>query len=137
MIPRGLWRRHEVRLALTFVCLIILPCGFLGYFSLRAIRTEKLLTQTRLQQNYKQLAGIAAREINEELEKAAKRWTYFTGKAAKRDRNYPTPEALNQFAEEQPLVASAILLESPAVPLRAAEPANRGFFLSKATPPAR
>jgi len=135
MIPRGLWRRHEVRLALTFVCLIILPCGFLGYFSLRAIRNEKLLMQARLQQNYKQLAGIAAREINEELEKAAKRWTYFTGKAAKRDRNYPTPEALNQFAEEQPLVASAILLESPAVPLRAAESANRGFFLSKATPP--
>ncbi|MDZ7266758.1 MAG: HAMP domain-containing histidine kinase [candidate division KSB1 bacterium] len=135
MIPRGLWRRHEVRLTLTFVCLIILPCGFLGYFSLRAIRNEKLLIEARLQQNYKQLAGLAAREINEELEKAARHWTYLTGKSAKRHRHYPTPEALQQFAEEQPLVASAILLESPAQPPRTTAAAGTALPAAQAAPP--
>ncbi len=135
MSIRGLWRRQEVRLTLTFVCLIILPCGFLGYFSLRAIRNEKLLIQARLQQNYKQLASMAAREINEELEKAAKHWRYFTDKSAKRTRHHLTPEALNRFAEEQPLVASAILVKSPAAAMpAAAEAAGHSVFLSNSPP---
>jgi hypothetical protein len=61
-------RRIELRMALIFLALIVIPSGILTYLSWRAVENEKLLSQERLKESYRHLARLAA-QIDDELRK--------------------------------------------------------------------
>lgn len=95
-------RRSGIRLALVFLALIIIPSGLLTYFSWRAIENEKLLSQERLKESYRQFARLAGREIDNELEKVDERWISQVeeilkgGKGSPHSKNLTGSSALNR-----------------------------------------
>jgi len=106
-------KRHEIRLAVIFLGLIIIPCGLLGYFSWRALKNEKLLSQQRLSESYNHFARLAAREIDDELKKVEKNWaTNFKSVVDRNDRDL-RPEKLAQLAQQEPLIAACFVLTAP------------------------
>lgn len=104
--------RNDLWMGLVFLAFILLPSGILGYFSWRAIQTEKLLGQQRLQESYRQYAKLARKEFDDELEKAEKKWRA-AARALIRKGGFPTPEEVSRFAANQPLVAQCFILPSP------------------------
>ena len=106
-------RRNEIRMAIIFVGLIILPSGILGYFSWRAIESEKLLTDQRLQKNYRQLSHLARREIDDELKKARKRWFSVVKSTFSKKEQRIDIAKLDEISTPKNLIAAAFLLTSP------------------------
>jgi signal transduction histidine kinase len=108
-------RRNEIRLAIVFLSLIIIPGGLLAYFSWRAIESEKLLSQERLRESYSQFARLAGREIDHELERVEERWADAIKKIVK--KNVPDLKArdLKALPEKEPLIAACFLLTAPGV----------------------
>jgi signal transduction histidine kinase len=68
-------RRTELRMALIFLGLILLPSGLLAYLSWRALESEKALSRERLQESYRQFAELAARGFDEELRGLERQWS--------------------------------------------------------------
>lgn len=106
-------RRNETRLAAIFLVLILVPSGLLGYFSWRALENEKVLSHERLQSSYRQLAGLAGREIDKELEAVARRWSSVLRQMHKRNVRLPAAADLRQLEAEDPLIAACFLLTAP------------------------
>ncbi len=104
---------NEIRIGLIFLGLILIPSGFLGYFSWRAIENEKLLSKERLQESYSQFARLAAREIDDELEEVEKRWNAAVKKNFDDDGQGPALEDLGELTQQQPLIAACFLLTAP------------------------
>jgi signal transduction histidine kinase len=106
-------KRNEIRLAMIFLGLIIMPCGLLGYFSWRALENEKLFSQQRLSESYHHFARLAAREIDSELKKAEKNWiANFKGVFDRNDRDLRL-EKLEQLSQQEPLIAACFVLTAP------------------------
>jgi signal transduction histidine kinase len=106
-------RRTEVRLALIFLALIIIPSGLLTYFSWHAIENEKLLSQERLKESYRQFARLAGREIDKELEKADALWISQVEEILKAGNKIPPLEEFDRLVSNQPLIAACFLLTAP------------------------
>ncbi len=106
-------RRSEIRLALVFLGLIIVPSGLLGYFSWRAIENEKLLAHERLEESYHQFARLAAREIDLELEGVEKRWSSAVREIFKKNDRRPGVDDLARLAQNDSLIAACFLLTAP------------------------
>jgi signal transduction histidine kinase len=106
-------RRTELRLALVFLALIIIPSGLLTYFSWRAIENEKLLSQERLKESYRQFARLAGREIDNELAKTDERWISQVEEILKIGKTIPPLEEFDRLVRNQPLVAAGFLLTAP------------------------
>jgi signal transduction histidine kinase len=109
-------RSNELRLALIFLGLILLPSALLGYLSWRAIESEKLLSQERLRESYRQFARLAGRAIDDELEKAAAHWVSAVEELFKAAKQIPAPENLDQLRKQEPLIAAGFLLTGPGKP---------------------
>ena len=106
-------KRNEIRVAIIFVSLIIIPVGFLGYFSWRAIENEKLLSQKRLQESYRQFARLAGREIDDELEEVEDSWAKVIKKAFKKSEPGRIAETIADRIERKPLISSCFELVAP------------------------
>lgn len=106
-------RRSEIRLALIFLGLILIPSGLLGYFSWRAIENEKLLARERLGESYRQFARLAAHEIDLELEEVEKQWSNTVKEIFKKNDRRPSAEELAQLAEKNSLIAACFLFTAP------------------------
>ncbi|MDZ7342956.1 MAG: HAMP domain-containing histidine kinase [candidate division KSB1 bacterium] len=106
-------RRSEIRLALIFLGLILIPSGLLGYFSWRAIENEKLLARERLGESYRQFARLAAHEIDFELEEVEKRWSNAAKEIFKKNDRRPSPRDLALLAEKDSLIAACFLFTAP------------------------
>jgi len=106
-------RRNEIRLALIFLGLIILPSGLLAYFSWRAIENEKLLSQQRLEESYRQFARLAGREIDSELAKIEARWMAAVEGIFAPAGRIPAVEKLDSLRKNEPLIAACFLLTGP------------------------
>ncbi len=106
-------KRNEIRLAMIFFGSIIIPCGLLGYFSWRALENEKLFSQQRLRESYYHFARLAAREIDNELEKAERTWIAYFKNAFDRNERYFNPAKLEQLAQQESLVAACFVLTAP------------------------
>jgi len=106
-------KRHEIRLAMIFFGLIIIPCGLLGYFSWRALENEKLFSQRRLSESYNHFARLAAREIDNELKKVEKNWGANFKGVFDHDAHDLNPEKLAQLAQREPLIAAGFMLTAP------------------------
>lgn len=104
-------RRHEIRLTIIFLSLIIIPSGLLAYFSWRALENEKLLSQRRLEETYHQVAHFAGREIDHELEKVEKRWTAAV-KEILQEQNFRATD-VETLIQNAPLIATGFLLTAP------------------------
>ncbi|MGH7494293.1 MAG: ATP-binding protein [bacterium] len=100
-------------MGLIFLGLILIPCGFLGYFSWRAIENEKLLSKERLQDSYGQFARLAAREIDDELEEVEKRWNAAVKKKLEDEGQDPALKDLGELTQKEPLIAACFLLTAP------------------------
>jgi signal transduction histidine kinase len=103
-------RGNEIRLAFIFLGLIILPSGLLAYFSWRAMESEKLLSQQRLQESYRQFARLAGREIDSELAKAEGRWKAAVEGIFAPTGRIPAVEKLDSLRKNEPLIAACFLL---------------------------
>lgn len=106
-------RWNEIRMGLTFLGLILIPIGLLGYFSWRAIENEKLLSQERLKESYSQFARLAAREFDDELEDVEKRWSSALKQIIDKEKRDPTVEDLDRLVQKEPLVAACFMLTAP------------------------
>jgi signal transduction histidine kinase len=106
-------RRNEIRSAMIFLGLIIIPCGLLGYFSWRAVENEKFFSQQRLRESYNQFARLAVREIDVELKKVEKNWIAALKETFDQDERRPSVEKLEQLANEEPLIAACFWLTAP------------------------
>lgn len=99
-------RRGELRMALVFLGLILVPSGLLAYLSWRALENEKALSRERLQESYRQLATLAARNFDEELRALERQWSETLKEIIKRkDR-----AAFARFEESDSLVAALFIL---------------------------
>jgi signal transduction histidine kinase len=106
-------RRTEIRLAVVFLAFIIIPSGLLTYFSWGAIENEKLLSQERLKESYRQFARLAGREIDNELEKADEHWISQVEEILKTGKMIPPLEEFDRLVRNQPLIAASFLLTAP------------------------
>jgi len=105
--------RNEIRLAMIFLGLIIIPCGVLGYFSWRALENEKLFSKQRLSESYNHFARLAAREIDQELQKVEKSWVAKFKGAFDRNERDLNLENLAQLTQQEPLIAACLVLTAP------------------------
>src|SRR5262245_559444 len=64
---RASWTQPHLRLVAVFLVLVLLPSFFLGYFSLRAVETERRAARVRVLENYRRYAGIASRAVRYQL----------------------------------------------------------------------
>ena len=103
--------RHEIRLTIIFLSLIIIPSGLLAYFSWRALENEKLLSQQRLEETHRQFAHFAGREIDHELEKIEKRLVVAVKKILQ-EQNY-IATAFEALVQNASLIAAGFLLTAP------------------------
>ncbi|MDZ7291737.1 MAG: HAMP domain-containing histidine kinase [candidate division KSB1 bacterium] len=110
-IPRA-WK-SEIGFALVFLGMILLPSGFLGYLSWRALENEKMLSQERLRESYRQIARLAAREIDDELAEVEKRWVKAIEKMFHKGDFTNVEEKFRRLAQQEPLIASCFMLMAP------------------------
>jgi signal transduction histidine kinase len=106
-------RRGELRTAAIFLVLIFLPSGLLGYLSWRAIRNERLLSEQKIIESYRQFVRLAAREIDTELEQVQVRLQVSVEKALERLAPQPAVTQLDSLSKVEPLIFSCVLLTSP------------------------
>jgi hypothetical protein len=68
------WSPAHLRLAAVFLGLVLLPSFLLGYFSLRAVETERRARQGRIFENYTRYSEFAARAVHQELAEVESAW---------------------------------------------------------------
>jgi signal transduction histidine kinase len=100
-------------LAAIFLVLIFLPSGLLGYLSWRAIKNEKLLSEQKIIESYRQFVRLAAFEIDDELENVQTLLQVSVEKALE----HPGPQSalgqLDSLVKAEPLLTSCALLLGP------------------------
>ena len=106
-------RRADRLNLVIFLALIILPSSSLTYLSWRAIESEKLIAHERLQQSHRQVNFLAARAIDDELEKVEKDWSADWMEIYKDARAELTTHELSGLIEKQPLFDACFLLRAP------------------------
>jgi len=117
--PRNLWRkvrlptpRSGAGTALILLGLIMLPSAVLGLLSWRAIENEKSYSLERLKASYRQLAFLAARQMDYQLGSLESRWIGEFDALLTVSRGRPTPALLHEFEGRQPLIANYFLLSA-------------------------
>jgi signal transduction histidine kinase len=106
-------RKSAPRLAVIFLVLIFLPSGLLAYLSWRAIKNEKLLSEQKLIESYRQFVRLAAREIDNEIETMQARLQVSVENALDRLGPQPGVEQLDSLIKTEPLILSCVLLSGP------------------------
>ncbi len=106
-------QRSELRDALIFLALILLPSGLLGYLSWRALENEKLLAHERLLESYRQINVLAAREINAELAEAEKKWVAVMREFFRRHGQDFNSANLDSALAREPLISACFVIEAP------------------------
>ncbi len=106
-------QRSELRAALVFLALILIPSGLLGYLSWRALENEKLIARERLQESYHQINLLAAREINDELANAEKKWVGAVRELFKQHEQRLILAALDSLLQPEPLIGSCYVIIAP------------------------
>jgi signal transduction histidine kinase len=106
-------QRSELRAALVFLALILFPSGLLGYLGWRALESEKLIARERLQESYRQINLLAAREIDEELAKAEKKWANAVRELFQRHESSLILAALDSLLQPEPLIGSCYVIVAP------------------------
>lgn len=106
-------QKRELRLAAIFLVLIFLPSGLLGYLSWRAIKNEKLLSQQKIVESYRQFVRLAARDIDGELESVQARLQTSVEQAIERLGAPPAADRLDSLVVVEPLIASCALFTGP------------------------
>lgn len=106
-------RRRELRTAAIFLVLIFLPSGLLGYLSWRAIENERLLSQQKIIESYRQFVRLAVRGINDELENVQARLQFAVEEALDHPGQHPAIQALDSLVTIEPLISSCALLIAP------------------------
>lgn len=104
-------RRGELRMALIFLSLILVPSGLLAYLSWRALESEKSLSRERLQESYRQFAVLAARSFDEELAALERQWSARVKELIKGEVR--SRDSLATFMAHDSLVATSFLLAAP------------------------
>lgn len=106
-------RKRELRAVVIFLLLIFLPSGLLGYLSWRAVQSDKLLSEQKIIESYRQFVRLAAREINADLENVQARLQASIEKAVGSLGRKSAVEQLDSLRLVEPLVFSCVLLTSP------------------------
>ncbi len=123
-------QKRELRLAAIFVLLIFLPSGLLGYLSWRAIKNEKLLSQQKIVESYRQFVRLAARDIDGELELVQARLQTSVEQALERLGTPPAPGRLDSLNVAEPLISSCALFVGPGQVIYPIEPTVQRESLS-------
>ena len=103
----------DLRMAAVFLGLILLPSGLLAYLSWRAIESEKLAARERLEESYREFAHLAARKIDDELEKVEKQWVEIVKAGFDQDASKISAESVQQLSAQEPLFAGAFFFSAP------------------------
>ncbi len=106
-------RRTGAGTALILLAFIVVPSAVLGLLSWRAIENEKAYSLERLRASYRQLAGLAARQVDYQLQSAASRWVAEFDDLLSRSNGKPGASDLAAFHGKQPLIAGYFLLSAP------------------------
>lgn len=106
-------QRGELRAALVFLALILLPSGLLGYWSWRALENEKLLAHERLLESYRQINVLAARELNAELAEAEKKWAAAVRDFFRRREAGFSSAALDSALRREPSLGACFVIVAP------------------------
>lgn len=68
------WSRSQLRLAGIFLVLVLLPSFLLGYFSLRAVESERTARLGRIRENSERYADVAAQALHQQLTQLESAW---------------------------------------------------------------
>lgn len=102
-------RRTELRMALIFLGLILVPSGLLAYLSWRALENERTLSNERLQESYRQFAELAGRGFDGELRGLERQWSATIRDLMKSDAR----DRIAATLAEDSLIATVFTLAAP------------------------
>ena len=99
--------------ALILLAFVMLPAAVLGYLSWRAIERERADSLEQLRGTYRQLAALAARQVDSQLRSVESRWMgAFEGLMSASARG-PTVEQVVEATGREPLITDYFLLRAP------------------------
>lgn len=91
----------------------MLPSVVLGILSWRAVESERSFSLERLKASYRQVANLAARQMNYQLSSLESRWIAEFDAILAASRGKPTPELVREFESHEPTIARYFLLNAP------------------------
>src|SRR5262245_29206164 len=98
--------------ALILLGFVMLPAAVLGFLSWRAIERERANSLEQLRGGYRQLAAVAARQIDSQLRGMESRWVGAFDALVSAPRG-PTVEQVVEATGKEPLIADYFLLDAP------------------------
>ena len=98
---------------MVVLAFVMVPAAVLGYMSWRAIENERSHSLERLRASYRQLAVLAARQIDYQLRGVESRWIARFDAMMSASGSGPTVEDVRRLAGGEPLVAGYYLLTAP------------------------
>src|SRR5437867_6061231 len=99
--------------ALILLAFVMLPGAVLGYLSWRAIERERASSLEQLRGSYRQLAALAARQIDSQLRSMESRWIGAFDGLLSAAPHGPTVDQVVEATGKEPLVADYFLLGAP------------------------
>jgi signal transduction histidine kinase len=99
--------------ALILLGFIMLPSVVLGVLSWRAIQSEKSYSLERLRTSYRQLANLAARQVDYQLGSLESRWIGEFDALLAASGGRPGAEHVRAFEGREPMIAHYFLLAAP------------------------
>lgn len=100
----------HVQLGLIFILLVLLPSFLLGYFALRAVDNERVVSRQRTHADRSRYAEFAARAVHQELESLEMVWAGLVPRGVGWDRDLGRMITALQQAEGQAFIRTSHLL---------------------------
>jgi len=105
-------RNTDTLLILVYLGLVLVPSFLLGWFSLRAVDSERAASHQRVFEDNQRYATFASRIVHQELEALSAAWSALVPRAVGWEARLPTMLQAMQRAESNAYIASAYLLHS-------------------------
>jgi tetratricopeptide (TPR) repeat protein len=105
-------RNTDTLLILVYLGLVLVPSFLLGWFSLRAVDSERAASHQRVLEDNQRYAAFASRIVHQELEALSATWSALVPRAVGWEAQLATMMQAVQRAESNAYIASAYLLHT-------------------------
>src|SRR5262245_17571887 len=124
------WLRHPLQLGVVLFAVVLVPSLILGWFSLRAVRSERAAARQRLVAEQERYAQFAGRAVRAELDSLEASWEALVPRAVGWEARLDEIRAALDAATGQAFVRACHLLHREAPPSAQAE-RIRAFLTSE------